>query len=80
MLQKVIKMENKLQKMYLTSYNLLIAQDLWQAHYQIPSIIFLKEFIKLNVNTDPMIKNVKFAELNISIVTDFLNTQTLKII
>ena len=27
------------------SYNLLIAQDLWQAHYQILSIILLKEFI-----------------------------------
>ena len=25
--------------------SLLIAQDLWQAHYQILSIIFLKEFI-----------------------------------
>ena len=32
-------------------YNLLIAQDLWQAHYQI-LIILLKLFIKLNVNTD----------------------------
>ena len=29
---------------------LLIVQDLWQAHYQILSIIFLKEFIELNVN------------------------------
>ena len=27
-----------------------------------------------------MIKNVKLAELNVSIVTGFLNTQTLKII
>ena len=33
-------------KIYLTHYNLLIAQDLWQAHYQIFSIIFLKESIK----------------------------------
>ena len=34
--------------------------------------------IKLNVNTDTMSKNVKFAELDISIATLFLNTQTLK--
>ena len=40
---------------------ILIEQDLWQAYYQILSIIFLKEFIKLNVNTETMIKNVKLA-------------------
>ena len=34
-------------KMYPTYYNLLIAQDLWQAHYQSLPIIFLKEFIKI---------------------------------
>ena len=34
----------------------------------------------LNVTTDTMIKNVKFAELNINIVTSFLNTKTLKVI
>ena len=73
-------MEKKLQKIYLTDYNLLIMQDLWQAHCQILSIIFLKEFIKLNVNTDTKIKNVKLAELNVSIVTVFLNSQPLKII
>ena len=49
-------MENKLRKMHLTYYNLLMAQDLWQAHYQILSIISLKEFIKLHVNSDTMIK------------------------
>ena len=59
-------MEKKLQKTYCTYYNLLIAQGLWQAHYQILSIIFLKEFIELNVNTD-MIKNMKLVKLNISI-------------
>ena len=48
-------MEKKLQKVNLTYYNLLIAQKLWQVHYQILSIIFLKEFIELNLNTD-MIK------------------------
>ena len=32
-------MEKKLQKIYLTDYNLLIPPDLWQAHYQILSIL-----------------------------------------
>ena len=42
------------------------------------SIIFLSEFIELNVNTNMMIKNVKLVELNIS--TAFLKTQILKMI
>ena len=67
-------MDNKLQKIYLTYYKLLIAQDLWQVHYQILSIFFVKEFIKLNVNSDMMIKNVKHVELNKSIANVFLNT------
>ena len=66
--------------MYLTYYILLIPHDLWQAHYQILSIIFLKEFIKLNVNTDMKLKNVELVELNISNATVFLNMQTLKMI
>ena len=77
---KLIKMEKELQKIDLISYNLFIAQDLWQAHYQILSIIFLKEFIELNVHADMMIKNVKLVELNISIWIVFLNTQILKMI
>ena len=51
---------------------------LWQAHYQILKIIFLKEFIKINVSTNTMIKNVKLTELNKKIATVFLNTQTLE--
>ena len=43
-------------KQYLTYYNLMIAQGLWQAHHQILSIIFLKKFIELNVNMDMMVK------------------------
>ena len=73
-------MEKKLQKIYLTYYNLLIAQDLWQVHYQILLIIFLKEFIESNVNTGTMIKNLKYVGLNISIVTVFSNIKTLKMI
>ena len=76
----MIKIQNKFQKIYLTYYNLLTTQGLWQAHHQIFLIIFLKEFIKLNVNMDTMIKNVKLAELNISILTVFLNAQILKMV
>ena len=68
-------MEKRLQKIYLTCYNLLIAEYLWQAHYEILSIIFLKVFIKLNVNLDMLVKNMELVELNISIATVFLNTQ-----
>ena len=53
-------------------------QDLCQAHYQILSIIFLKEFIKLNINMDTVITNVKLVEFNTKIPTAFLNTETLK--
>ena len=77
---KIGKMEKKLQKLYSTYYNLLIAQDLWQAHYQILSIIFLKIFVKLNVYRDTMIKNAKLMELHKEYATIFLNTKTLKII
>ena len=75
-------MVNELQKINLTCYNfnLLIAQDWWQVHCQILSIIILKEFIELKANTDPMIKNVKHVELYISVAAVFLNIQTLKMI
>ena len=73
-------MEKKSQKIYPTDYNLLIVQDLWQAHNQILLIIFLKEFIKLNVNKDTMIKNVKLVELNKNTATAIANIQTLKMI
>ena len=33
-LKVLVDMENKLQKPYLTNYNLLTAEGLWQAHYQ----------------------------------------------
>ena len=37
-------------------------------------------FIKLNINTDAMIKHVKLLELQTKYATIFLNTQTLKMI
>ena len=40
----------------------------------------MKEFMKLNGNTITMIKFVKLANLNTSIATAYLNTQTLKMI
>ena len=73
-------MEKRLHKVYPTYYNLLIITiyeytyyNLWQAHYEILSIIFLNECIELNVNTDMMKKNVKLVELNKSIATVFSN-------
>ena len=72
-------MEKKLWKLSFANYNLLKAQDLWQAH-QILLIILLKEFIKLNANMNMIIKNVKPVELTTKIVSVVLNTQTLKII
>ena len=48
-----MKNEEEITKnIYSTDYNLFIEQNLWQAHYQILSISFLKEFVKLNVNTE----------------------------
>ena len=61
--------------MYPTDYNLMIAQDLWQAYYQFLLIILVKEFIKLNENTDMIIRNLKLAELNIKIASAFANTK-----
>ena len=73
-------MEKNLQKIYPTYYNLLIAEGIWQAHYQISSIIFLKEFIELNVISGMMIRNKKHVKLNIIIATAFLNTKILNMI
>ena len=64
-------MEKKITKNISYICNLLIAQGLWQAYYQILSIILLKDFIKFNANTDPC---------GINIATVFLNTQILKMI
>ena len=71
-------MEKKLRKIYVTYYNLLTAQDLWQAHYQILSIIFLKEFTKLNVNTDTMIKECETCEITYEVCDCFLEYKNFK--
>ena len=67
-------MDKKLQKLYTTSYNLLMGQDLWQDHYQ----ILLKEFTELNVNANMMIKNVKLVQKNSKMAKALLNTQALQ--
>ena len=56
LIEKEVTKIDKLQEIYLTYYSLLIAQDLWQVHYQILSMIFLKGLIELNVNSDTMTK------------------------
>ena len=43
-------MEKKLQNISPGDYNLVVVQDVWQVHYQMFSLIILKEFIILNVN------------------------------
>ena len=58
----MIKKKKTSEKLYLTDYNLLIVQNLWQAHYKVLLPILLKDFVKLNVNTNTMIKNIKLAE------------------
>ena len=57
-------MAKKLQNVYLTYHNFLIVQGLRQGHNQILLIIDLKEFIKINLDMDTMIKNVKLVESN----------------
>ena len=57
--QKVTRIDKngeEITKKDLTDYNLLTVQDLCQAHYQVLLIILLKEFIKLNVNTNTIKK------------------------
>ena len=73
-------MKKKSQKPYLTDYNVLIAQDLWQALFQILLIILLTELINLNVNMSMITKNVNFMKLDRNIAAAFFNTHTLKII
>ena len=77
MLQELMKMEKKLQKNYLTYFNLLIARGLWQARNQILSIIFLKEFVGLNVNLD-MIKKSEPCEIRYNHWNRFLEYINLK--
>ena len=76
----MIKIEQELQKTYLTDYSLLTAQYSLQAHYHIFCIILLKEFKHFNVKMNRIIKNVKRVESNTKITSPIVNIQTLKMI
>ena len=65
---------------FLTYYNLLIVQDLWQASDKILSIIFLKEFMELNVITDMIIKKYETCGIKYKYCNCFLEHTSLKII
>ena len=71
-------MEKKLQKIHPTYHNLLTAQDLWQAHHQILSIIFLKRCIKLNVNTSVMMTKCETCRIKFKYCDYFLEYIDLK--
>ena len=43
-------------------------------------IIWLKDFLKLDVKMNMIIKNMKYVELNTKITTAFLKTKTLNLI
>ena len=65
----------KIGKLYPKDYNSLTVQG--PGHFQILLMISQKAFIKLNLNTDIMMRSVKLEELNTKTASDFLNTQVL---
>ena len=65
-------MEKKFKNIHITIYSLFIAKDCWSAHYQILLIIFLKEFIELNVNTDMTIKKCETCKIKYNYCDCFL--------
>ena len=66
---RIDKNEEEVTKNISYILQLIDSARLMAAHNQILSIIFLMEFIELNVITDTMIKNAKLEELNINIAT-----------
>ena len=58
-----------MQKIYLTLYNWLIAQDLWQAQYQILLKIDLNDFVESNVYWNILIKKkqcgIKYSDCSL---------------
>ena len=77
---RIDKNEEEVTKNISYILQLIDSARLMAAHNQILSIIFLMEFIELNVITDTMIKNAKLEELNINTATTLLNTQILMMI
>ena len=62
-IRKNLEELEKITKIDITDYNLLLVKDIWQVHYQVFSIIYLKKLIKLNVNTDTIIKIIKTCRI-----------------
>ena len=75
-IRKNLEELEKVTKIDITDYNLLLVKDIWQVHYQVFSIIYLKKLIKLNVYTDTIIKIIKLAGLSKNIATAVLYKQT----
>ena len=69
---RIDKNGEKVTKNIFTYYNLLIVQDLWQIHYQMLSIIYLKEFIKLNVTFGHNYKKFKTCGIKYNYCDCFL--------
>ena len=72
-------MENKIKKYISYKIKFIESTKLWQAYYQILSIISRKEFIQLNVKMDIAKRYVKSVELNTKVVSAAWNIKTLKI-
>ena len=60
--KEVKRIDENREELVKITYKLLFI-DLWQAHYRLLLIILLKEFIKLNVNMDMIIKKCKMCEI-----------------
>ena len=73
-------MEKKLQKPYLTNYNLFIVQGIKQTHYKILLIILLQKSMKLIANMDMITKKYFKTSGGKYKNCVILNTQTLKMI
>ena len=53
-------------------------QDLWQVLYQMLLMIFLKEFVELNVNLDKMIKKCETCRIEYKYYNCFLEYTSFK--
>ena len=53
-------------------------QDLWQVLYQMLLMIFLKEFLELNVNLDKMIKKCETCRIKYKYYNCFLEYTSFK--
>ena len=75
---RIDKNGEKLQKNISYILQFIDSARFMAARYQILSIIFLKEFIKLNVNMDTMIKNVKLCGITYKVYNCLLEHKKFK--